>query len=68
MSDASDGIPAAPESHADKLGFPRMEYLRRKLTQDAERPKAKITLEDLREFTNTFGDLADSEVMRQAWT
>jgi hypothetical protein len=50
------------------LGLSRNEYLRRQLAQDAQRSAAKVTMEDLQWFTDTFGDLTDPEVMRQAWS
>jgi hypothetical protein len=37
------------------------------LAQDALRADVKVTLEDLRWFTDTFSDLADPDVMHQAW-
>ena len=56
------------DAHAARLGLSRTEYLRRRLHQDAARPTAPVTAEDLRSFTTRFGDLADTEVMRQAWS
>lgn len=68
IRDVPDDVLAALDSRAAKLGLSRNEYLRRQLAQDAQRSIAKVTMEDLRWFTETFGDLADPEVMRQAWT
>jgi hypothetical protein len=56
------------DAHAARLGLSRTEYLRRSLHQDAARPAAPVTADDLRAFTARFGDLADPEVMRQAWS
>lgn len=56
------------DAHAARLGLSRTEYLRRRLHQDAARPAAPVTADDLRAFALRFGDLDDPEVMRQAWT
>jgi len=54
--------------HAARLGLSRTEYLRRRLHQDAARPAAPVTADDLRVFSARFGDLDDPDVMRQAWS
>jgi hypothetical protein len=56
------------DAHAARLGLSRTEYLRRRLHQDAARPVAPVTVDDLRTFTARFGDLDDPDVMRQAWS
>jgi hypothetical protein len=56
------------DAHAARLGLSRTEYLRRSLHQDAARPAAPVTADDLRSFAARFGDLADPEVMRRAWS
>jgi hypothetical protein len=56
------------DAHAARLGLSRTEYLRRRLHQDAARPAPPVTADDLRAFTARFGDLADPEVMRRAWS
>lgn len=56
------------DAHAARLGLSRTEYLRRRLHQDAGRPAAPVTVEDLRTFSARFGDLDDPDVTRQAWT
>ena len=63
-----DDVLAALEAHAAKLGLSRNEYLRRRLAQDAMRSTATVTMADLQWFARAFSDLADPEVMRQAWT
>lgn len=67
IRDVPDDVLAAVESHAAKLGLSRNEYLRRQLAQDAMRSTTPVTMGDLRWFTDTFSDLADPEVMQQAW-
>lgn len=56
------------DAHAARLGLSRTEYLRRRLHQDAARPAAPVTADDLRAFTGRFGDLDNPDVMRQAWS
>ena len=56
------------DGHAARLGLSRTEYLRRRLLQDAARPAAPVTVEDLRTFAARFADLDDRGVMRQAWS
>ena len=41
--------------------------LRRQLAQDAQRSTTRVTMADLRWFSETFADLADPEVMGRAW-
>ena len=67
IRDVPDDVLAAVESHAAKLGLSRNEYLRRQLAQDAMRSTVPVTMADLQWFAGTFGDLADPEVMQQAW-
>jgi hypothetical protein len=68
IRDVPDDVLAAVESHAARLGLSRNEYLRRQLAQDAMRSTTETTMDDLRWFADTFSDLTDPEVMRQAWT
>ena len=67
IRDVSADDLARIDAHAARLGLSRTEYLRRRLHQDAARPSATVTADDLRAFTARFGDLDDPEVMRQAW-
>jgi plasmid stability protein len=68
IRDVPDDVLAALESHAARLGLSRNEYLRRQLAREAQRSTTPVTMDDLRWFTEAFGDLGDPEVMRQAWT
>lgn len=56
------------DAHAARQGLSRAEYLRRRLHEDAARVDAPVTAADLRRFGARFGDLADPEVMRGAWS
>jgi hypothetical protein len=55
------------DRRASDLGISRNEYLRRWLDRDI-RPAQKVTADDLRRFSRLASDLADPEVMRQAWS
>jgi plasmid stability protein len=67
IRDVPDGVIAALDAHARKLGLSLSEYVRRCLAQDAAMNIGPVTVDDLARFTEHFGDLADSAVMRQAW-
>jgi len=62
-----DEVIAGLDAHAGRLGLSRSEYVRRRLAQDAASPGSAVTVQDLAQFAETFGDLADPDVMSQAW-
>lgn len=68
IRDVPDGVVAAIDSRAAQLGMSRNEYLRRRLSQDAQRSGSPVGVDDLRRFEALFGDLTDPEVMDQAWS
>jgi len=67
IRDVPDDVIAALDTHAARLGLSRSEYVRRRLAQDAATPDSPVSVEDLARFADTFGDLADQDVMSQAW-
>lgn len=67
IRDVPDDVIAALDAHAGRLGLSRSEYVRRRLAQDAGRPGSPVSVQDLAWFTEVFGDLADPDVMSQAW-
>jgi plasmid stability protein len=67
IRDVPDDVIAALDAHAGRLGLSRSEYVRRRLAQDAARPGSPVSVQDLARFTETFGDLADPDVMSRAW-
>ena len=67
IRDVPDDVVAAIDADASRLGLSRTEYLRRKLAQTARQVGSTMTTEDLARFDSTFADLADDDVMRQAW-
>jgi hypothetical protein len=69
IRDVPDEVLSALDADAGRLGLSRSEYLRRTLAQAVTRASGTVTttVEDLARFERTFGDLADDDVMRQAW-
>ena len=67
IRDVPDEFIAALDTRAARLGLSRSEYVRRRLAQDAATPDSPVSVEDLARFADTFGDLADQDVMTQAW-
>jgi hypothetical protein len=66
IRDVPDEVVAAIDINANRLGLSRSEYLRRSLAQAAHKPGV-VTVADLTRFESTFADLADDDLMRQAW-
>jgi antitoxin FitA-like protein len=67
IRDVPDDVIAALDTHARRLGLSRSEYVRRRLAQDAAVSDSPVRTEDLARFARTFSDLADPDVMSQAW-
>ncbi len=68
IRDVPDDVIAALDSHAARLGLSRSEYVRRRLAQDAATSGSPVSVADLALFAETFGDLADEDIMSRAWT
>lgn len=56
------------DERAARLGLSRGEYLRRRITQDANRDDQSLTAADLRRVAELNRDLLDEDVMRDAWS
>jgi len=67
IRDVPDEVLAAIDARAAKLGISRVEYVRRRLAQDAATAPVVVTVADLRQLGSTFADLADPDVMAGAW-
>ena len=67
IRDIPDDVVAALDAEAERLGLSRSEYLRRMLTQASARDGRAVTVSDLEQFEDMFADLADPELMDQAW-
>ena len=67
IRDVPEDVVAALDAQAGRLGLSRSEYVRRRLAQDAARQYSPVSIEHLARFADVFGDLADPDVMSQAW-
>jgi hypothetical protein len=67
IRDIPDNVIAAVDAHAGRLGLSRSEYVRRRLAQETSAGGSAVSVADLAEFAETFGDLADPDVMARAW-
>lgn len=67
IRDIPDDVLAAIDVKAALLGISRVEYVRRRLAQDASLTPVAVTADDLQRFSDTYADLADSRVMAEAW-
>jgi hypothetical protein len=67
LRDVPDEVLAALDAHAARLGLSRSEYLRRRLTQDAALVAGTLGVDDLARFATVFEDLADPDVISEAW-
>lgn len=63
----SDETVARIDRSAEELGLSRNEYLRRRLEGDAPRATTKTTEEDWQRTGEIFADLADPDIMADAW-
>ena len=67
IRDLPDDVVQALDAQARRLGLSRAEYLRRQMVRAAAGSSEPVTAEALAAFGDTFADLADPEVMSQAW-
>lgn len=67
IRDVPDSVLAAVDAHASRLGLSRVEYIRRRLTSDAQASSGPVSVDDLVLLGQTCTDLVDDEVMGQAW-
>jgi hypothetical protein len=67
IRDIPENVLSAIDANAARLGLSRNEYLRRELSLVVQRSASPVTTNDLQQFANRFSDLADPDVMTQAW-
>jgi plasmid stability protein len=67
IRDVPDDVIAAVDARAARLGLSRSEYVCRRLAQDAAAAGSPVSTTDLARFAEVFVDLADLDVMSQAW-
>lgn len=68
IRDVPDEVLAAIDAKANKAGLSRSEYLRRTLAREGDTAAAEVTVESLARFGEAFSDLADPDVMNDAWS
>lgn len=56
------------DEQARRVGLSRAEYLRRRLHEQAHRAQAPVTPSDLNALAELLPDLADADVMHDAWS
>jgi hypothetical protein len=67
IRDVPEEVLAALDALAARMGLSRTEYIRRRLAQDAQTARVRVTVEDLRRFSQAFEGLGYDDLMRQAW-
>lgn len=67
VRDVPEEVLAGVDAHAARLGLSRVEYIRRRLAADAATSGEAVSVADLRSFSEAAGDLADPQVMGDAW-
>jgi hypothetical protein len=67
IRDVPDEVLTAIDARAAKLGISRVEYVRRRLAQDAAVAPVSVDVTDLDRFAATYADLADPTIMARAW-
>lgn len=63
----SDEAVARIDRSAEELGLSRNEYLRRHLEGVGPRPAAKVTEESWKRSAEVLADLADPDIVADAW-
>jgi Ribbon-helix-helix protein, copG family len=67
IRDVPDEVLAGLDAHAARLGLSRVEYIRRRLAQDASAIGVPVSVADLRGFAAAFADLSDPSIIGGAW-
>jgi hypothetical protein len=67
IRDIPDDVLAGLDARAAELGLSRVEYIRRRLAQDARVAQVRVTAEDLIRLGDAVADLADEDLMGEAW-
>ncbi len=67
VRDVPDDVLRALDARAARLGISRSEYVRRRLAQDAAGAFVAVNVHDLTGFAAAHADLADPQVMDDAW-
>jgi hypothetical protein len=68
VRDVPDDVVAALDARARQAGLSRSELIRRTLLREATTAGRTVTVADLKRFAESASDLADPDVMRDAWS
>jgi hypothetical protein len=72
IRDVPDGVVAELDAAAARSGVSRVEYLRRTLAAEADRvsrdARPPLVRKDWAQLSVLISDVADEEVMREAWS
>jgi plasmid stability protein len=67
IRDVPDDVLAGLAAMAARMGLSRTEYIRRRLTQDAQSARVAVTAADLQRFASEIAGLGDPDLMHEAW-
>lgn len=67
IRDVPDDVLAGLDARAAEMGLSRVEYIRRRLAQDARTSRMRVTPDDLQRMGWAVEGLADDDLMREAW-
>lgn len=56
------------DAHARRMGLSRTQYIKQQLHSEARRQASTVTTADLLSLSELLPDLADPDVMRDAWS
>jgi hypothetical protein len=68
IRDLPEDVLAAIDAKARRVGLSRTEYIRRALSREADDTTSDVRVADFLQFSQTFADLDDPDVMRRAWS
>ncbi len=68
IRDLPEDVLAAIDAKARRVGLSRTEYIRRALSREADDTTSDVRVADFLQFSHTFADLDDPDVMRRAWS
>lgn len=67
IRDVPEDVLTGIDARAADMGLSRVEYIRRRLAQDAGAARLHVTRDDLERLGQELTNLADEELMREAW-
>ncbi|MCB1291830.1 antitoxin [Mycolicibacterium sp.] len=67
IRDVPEDVLSGIDARAADMGLSRVEYIRRRLAQDARAARLNVTRDHLERLGQALTNLADEELMREAW-